>query len=213
LYFLSPAYELYKSFIIFATENNSFKKNIMQVKGTGIKTTKEFVKSNFPDLFQSWINALPEKSKALYKQTVEFSEWFPIREAYLDPVDKMIEICYNNKVKEGAEALGQFSAEYALKGIYKVFILVASPQFLMKRSTKIMTTFYEPCKIEVDETSKQSVNLRITKFDNLNTAIEYRIGAWCQKALEMANCKEVEYKIEKSLLRNDKETLISFKWN
>lgn len=35
----------------------------MQVKGTGIKTTKEFVKLNFPQGYSNWINSLPQKSK------------------------------------------------------------------------------------------------------------------------------------------------------
>ena len=90
---------------------------LMNVKGTGIKTTKEFVNTKFPKQYKAWISALPEKSKTIYTDTVDFSGWFPIKEAYIDPVDHIITSLYNNDIRKAAEELGEFSAEYALKGI------------------------------------------------------------------------------------------------
>jgi len=184
----------------------------MQVKGTGIKTTKEFIKTNFPNEYIKWLNSLSEKSYKLYSVNIQFASWFPIQEAYLDPVDKIIELFYNGNQKEGAEAIGRFSADYALKGIYKVFLLIASPQFLMKRATKIITTFYEPCEISIAENESKSVILLISKFDKINEVLEYRIGSWCQRALELAHCKNVNYKIQKSLTKKDSVTEINFCW-
>jgi len=184
----------------------------MQVKGTGIKTTKEFVKFHFADEYTNWINSLPIKSKKLYLVNTQFASWFPIQEAYIDPLDKIIELFYNGNHKEGANAIGRFSADYALKGIYKVFLLIASPQFLMKRASKIITTYYEPCEILISENGNKSIVLSIFKFDQINEALEYRIGAWCQRALELAHCKNVNYKIQKSLTKKDSVTEINFNW-
>lgn len=185
----------------------------MQVKGTGIKTTKEFVKSNFPQGYSSWISSLPQKSKELYTGNTEFTEWFSIKEAYIEPVEKIIELFYKSDAKAAGEGLGRFSAEYALKGVYKVFLLVASPQFLMKRATKIMTTYYQPCEISVAENGNKSVILTISKFDGINPALEYRIGAWCQKALELTNCRNPKYLIKKALTKGDAITEIHFNWD
>lgn len=184
----------------------------MLVKGTGIKTTKEFVKANFPNGYKNWIDSLPLKSKELYSLNTEFSSWFPIKESYIDPVDKIIELFFKGDSKSGGEAIGKFSADYALKGVYKVFLLVASPQFLMHRATKIMTTFYQPCEININTNDDKSVILTISKFDQLNEALEYRIGSWCQRALELTNCKNVNYKIQKSLIKNDSVTEMAFSW-
>lgn len=185
----------------------------MQVKGTGIKTTKEFVNFNFPERFDEWINTLPPKSRDLYTVNTEYSSWFPIQEAYIDPVDKIIQLFYSGNKKEGADAIGTFSADYALKGIYKVFLLIASPQFLMKRAIKIMTTYYKPCEISVSENGNKSVILTISKFDRINEILEYRIGAWCKRALELTNCKNVSYHIVKSLCKGDRSTQIDFYWD
>ena len=184
----------------------------MQVKGTGIKTTKEFVKAKFEKGYKNWIESLPQKSKELYTDNTEFVSWYQIKEAYIDPVDKIIELFYNGDIKSGAEDIGRFSADFALKGVYKVFLIIASPQFLMKRATKIMTTFYQPCEITVAENGKKSVILTISKFDQINEALEYRVGAWCQRALELTSCKNVKYKIQKALTKKDSVTEIVFDW-
>ncbi|OFX82313.1 MAG: hypothetical protein A2W99_09680 [Bacteroidetes bacterium GWF2_33_16] len=185
----------------------------MQVKGTGIKTTKEFVKINFPQGYTNWINSLTPKSRELYTGNTEFTEWFPIKDAYIEPVEKIIELFYKGDAKAAGEALGRFSADYALKGVYKVFLLVASPQFLMKRATKIMTTYYQPCEISVAENGNKSVILTISKFDLINPALEFRIGAWCQKALELTNCRNPKYNIKRALTKGDKTTEIVFSWD
>jgi len=184
----------------------------MQVKGTGIKTTKAFVKTNFLSGYNHWIDSLSPKSKELYTGNTEFTEWFPIKEAYIDPVNKIIEQFYNGDSKAAGEALGKFSAEYALKGVYKVFLLVASPQFLMKRATKIITTYYQPCEISVADNGNKSVILTISKFASINPALEYRIGAWCEKALELTNCRSPKYSIRKALTKGDNVTELVFNW-
>jgi hypothetical protein len=115
-------------------------------------------------------------------------------------------------IKQGGDQLGSFSAETALKGFYKVFLLIASPQFLMQRATKIFTTFYEPSQVEASITGSNSAILRITQFDEIVGSVEYRIAGWVKKALEMANCHEPEYEIKKALSKGDNATEIHFNW-
>ena len=38
----------------------------MQVKGTALRTTRDFVKTKFPDHYDKWLDSLPPESKKLY---------------------------------------------------------------------------------------------------------------------------------------------------
>lgn len=120
----------------------------MQVKGTGIKTTKEFVLKNFPDDYEGWIESLSIESKPYFVETTNFTRWYPIKEAYIDPGNKIIELFFQGDIKAGGEALGRFSANYALKGIYKVFLLVASPKHLINRAQKINNYLFSTLRNE-----------------------------------------------------------------
>jgi len=184
----------------------------MKVKGTALKTTRDFVKAKFPQLYDKWLQVLPEKSKILFTSTIDATAWYPFDEGYTIPVNKIAEICYQNNIRAAGDEIGEYSAEIALKGFYKVFLLIASPQFLLQRASKIFTTFYEPSKIEADIKGTNHGVLRIINFEGIDEAIEYRIAGWVRKALELANCKETRYEISKFLSRGHDCTEIHFYW-
>jgi hypothetical protein len=185
----------------------------MEVKGTGIKTTRDFVKSQFPDQYDSWIESLPEKSRALYvSPMLNLAGWYPIKEAYLTPMDMITKVLYDNDEKKAGEAMGSFSAEEALNGIYKLYMMVATPKYLMQRASVIFSTYYLPCDIKVEEAGHKSVVMCISKFTSMSALLEYRIGGWCVRALEMCRCKAPFYKIHRSMLKGDTVTEYYFHW-
>ena len=184
----------------------------MNVKGTALTTTRDFVKNKFADKFNVWLDSLPAESKSLYAGTIDATKWYPIKEGYLVPINKVVQLFYGSNAKRGGEEIGRYSAEIALKGFYKVFLLVASPAYLIRRASKIFSTFYEPSEIGVVENGSLSATLKIIKFDDIDTALEHRIAGWVNKALELANCSNPSYKIGKSLVSGDACTEIIFSW-
>jgi len=184
----------------------------MQVKGTAVRTTRDFVKTRFPHLYDKWLESLPAESRKLFTSTLDATAWYPYKEGYTLPVSKIVELCYNNDNITGGDQIGSYSAETALKGFYKVFLLIASPRFLLQRASKIFTTFYEPSQIEASMTDDNNAVLRITLFEGIDEAIEYRIAGWISKALELANCREPSYVIKKALSKGDSATEIHFHW-
>ncbi len=184
----------------------------MQVKGTGIKTTRDFIKTKFPGKYDEWLNSLPEESKKLYTGPLDVGGWFDINIAYYQPVNKLNELLYQNNSQKAGDELGRFSAEVALKGIYKVFLLVASPQYLMKRAANMMQAFYNPSSIEVSQTSPGKVMMKIKEFDGINRITEYRVAGWCARALELCSCNNVSYKFQSHLSSGQPETIIEFTW-
>ncbi len=184
----------------------------MEVKGTALKTTVDFVKSKFPYQYEQWFQSLPEKSKLILKN-INVANWYPMKESYIIPIDKLVEMFYPNNPKSGAEEIGKYSAEIGLKGIYKVFLMVASPNYLLKRASHVFSTYYMPSDIQVSENLDRKLVLRITKFTETSQNLEYRIAGWCLRALELTNCNNVRYTIPKSITKGDNCTELSFTWS
>jgi len=184
----------------------------MQTKGINIKTTRDFVKTQFPDRFEEWLKYLPEDSQVLYKDTVNVGEWFDIKPAYSDPTNKIVELLYNGNAQKGGEDLGKYSAQMALTGIYKVFLLVATPQYLMKKASRMIEHFYTPSEIIVSESSSKMAILKIKKFEGITKSVEYRFAGWWTKALELCKCENISYAITSHLSTGQSDTTIEFKW-
>jgi hypothetical protein len=184
----------------------------MQVKGIGLITTNDFVKSKHPNEHADWVNSLPLQSKEYYSTLISATGWYPFYEGFLVPMKSIADRFFASNEIEAANQLGRFSAENALTGIYKIFLMIASPEYLIKKGSQIFARYYNPCSMEIANSTSKSSNLRITQFDNINKAFEHRLGAWCVRAVELTNKKNVNYKIIKSLASGDHYTEIFVTW-
>jgi hypothetical protein len=185
----------------------------MEVKGTGIKTTREYVKANHPNHYDAWLNSLPEKTFALYHSPlINMAGWYPFKDAYTIPIDKIISMFFAGNAKTGGETIGKYSAEIALKGIYKLYLMVATPQNLMQKASVMFSTYYNPSEIKLADIGSKTVTMQILKFGELTPSVEYRIAGWCVRALELCGCKSVNYKITKSLTKMESHTDLVFTW-
>jgi hypothetical protein len=184
----------------------------MLVKGISVKNTRDFVKTRFPNRYDEWLKSLPFESQRIYSTQINISNWYEIKAAYYDPMSRVADLLYaHNEVIAGDE-MGRFSAEIALKGIYKVFLMVATPQYLMKKATMIMGTYYQPCEFDISESAAKHVILKISKFEGITRTLEYRFGGWCAKALELCNQKNISYRITTHLSAGQPSTTIAFRW-
>jgi hypothetical protein len=184
----------------------------MEVKGTALLTTRDFVKRNYPLRYDEWLHSLPDHTQQLYKGMIMNAGWYPMKEGYVIPIEQISKLFFGGNAEKTGEALGVFSAEAALTGIYKAFLLITTPKFLMQRATSMMSTYYRPSEIKVEETGHNQVTLLICDFKNISACVEFRIAGWCKRALELANSKNVSYQITQSLTKGAKCTEIVFNW-
>lgn len=184
----------------------------MKVKGTIVTSVQEFVKENFPNRYQEWIDRLTAESKTIYNKSVMAAEWYNYQEGLIKPTELAGEMFYGGDVKKISWEIGRFSAEVGLKGIYKVFILIATPQFIMKRGGKIMESFYQPSVLEIGEERPKGVDLLITEFPEPSLVAENRIAGWIEKALEICGVKNISIEVTDSLLKGDDKTMYIVNW-
>ena len=182
----------------------------MEVKGTGILATRTFIEKTFPDQYQYFIHDLPLESKKIYTDLIKTSSWYSIEDGYYYPTKIIADLFYNGDEKRAGEEAGRFSADFALKGIYRVFLKVATPQYLMKMAKRIISTYYKPVDARISEVEKNSLVLTTTKLYPDTSILDYRTAGWCQRALELANCKNVQYKFIAT--NNTEEYAIKITW-
>ncbi len=184
----------------------------MNIKGTGVKSVDEFVKNKFSDNYQEWLSLLPEASKIIYTNPIYVTNWYSIQDAIVTPVQLISSLFYDNNVEKAAIESGRHSAEMALNGIYKIFIKVASPNFIINRTSIIAASYFSSCEIIVIESFTKSARFQIIKFPGIDKIVELRIKGWVEKALEMTGAKKVNININKSLTRNDECSEFSVSW-
>jgi hypothetical protein len=183
----------------------------MEVKGAAVKSTIEFVKQNFSDNYDDWLNNLPKESFSILSGNISNTKWYSFKYAQLIPTDYIIDNFYSNNI-DGAKEIGRYSAKESLHGIFKYFIKLGSPSFLINRAAKVFKTYYKNSHIEVVSSTKTSVILKITDFNELDKYTEARISGWIEKALEISGCKNVKANIVNSIAEGDDYSEIFLTW-
>ncbi len=185
----------------------------MEIKGSAVICTREYVKTKFgDDNFKRWRDSLSEDAKDDYSKANLPNNWFPLRTVVEEPTQKICEMLHSGDL-QGAWDLGRFSADYGLKGIYRFFVKMGSPQFIVKKAGSILPTYYNPSIMKVDSTDDNSAVVHIIKFDHISSVIEHRIGGWMEQAMEISGGKNVSVDISKSMVKGDDVTEYTIKWN
>ncbi len=183
----------------------------MKAKGTAVKSIESFIKEKHSEQYNDWLHALPEASRKLFINGIKTNEWYDVNQAIINPTQKMMELFFRNDIK-GAWENGRYGAEKALKGIYKIYVKATTPYHIIDRAGRAFAAYYSDSDISTQNKQKNSVDFIIEYMPIANDIIEHRIGGWCQKALEISGCKNVQVRIVESLTRKDKRTLYKLSW-
>lgn len=184
----------------------------MEVKGEVLISLPLFIIKKFGnEEFERWLRFLTPDAKKVYSNPIIKTEWYPLKEMLVRPTLKICELFYKKNLI-GAFECGRFSAEYGLKGIYKILVRLSSPDVLINRAKKILQNYYQPCEIDVFLQAHNLAILRITEFSEMSPCIEQRIAGWMKRAVEITGVDRVNVKILKSLTKNDQYTEFQITW-
>lgn len=184
----------------------------MEIKGTAVIAIRDFVKTNYPQEFDAWLQSLPEQSKSIYAGIIDSSKWYALAEGGLTPTKKIAELFFDKDYKKGAWEAGRFSAQKALTGIYRIFVKATSPGYIIQRASRVFATYYRPCEMAVVDRTEKGVVVEISNMTESDIVIEYRIAGWIQKALEISGVSNITIDIPQSISSGDQLTRIEIHW-
>jgi hypothetical protein len=185
----------------------------MEVKGTAVEAMPKFISEKFgQDGLNSWIGELSEECKKIFSKPILSSQWYPLKEVLVEPTLKFCSLFYKGDIK-GALDMGRYSAELGLKGIYKVFVKIGSTEFLIKKASTILPTYYNPSAMEVVDKDKGKATIRITQFPEPHEVVDLRIKGWMEEALAISGAKDVKVDILQSMASGAPTTDFAATWN
>ncbi len=163
----------------------------IKVKGEAMLSIPIFIIKKFgQEKYKRWLNSLSPEAKLVYGNPIAKGDWFPIGEMLTEPTRQLCELFYNSSLR-GAWDCGRYSAEYGLKGVYRVLVKLRSPLVLIRKAEAILPAYYKPCEIEVVDHSSDHVVILVRRYPGFDDIIVNRIGGWMERAVEITGCKHV----------------------
>jgi hypothetical protein len=185
---------------------------MVEVKGTAVNVTLDYVKKRHGDAgLKRWLDSLSPRARDIFSSVIYSNVWFPLEPAFLEPTMKACELFHGGKAA-GAVEIGRFSADRALRGIYKFFVKLGSPEWLLDRASTVFATYYRPCRMVAVSRGPRSAELRVMNFPDLSGLVEARIQGWIARSLEISGCLDVRVAVAASQTMGESFTEFAVEW-
>ncbi len=187
-------------------------KPLLEMKGTAVATQMGYVRDNFgEDGYQQWIEALSPEARTIVEGAVLESNWYEGECAVVELRSKICQVFYKGDPR-GSWELGRYSAERALTGIYKVFLRVGSPNWMIDRGNMVFNRFFRPGLMETVQNEKNLAITQLKDFPESTGLVEMTIAGFIEKGLELSGTKNINVLITKSFSRGDDYTEFKYTW-
>jgi len=160
-----------------------------RVKGTAVDSSLRYVRERFgEDTLAGILAAFPEADRAALGQGVLPSSWYPM-DAFLHFMQEA-ERQVGPQEPDLARRMGRASSEHSLKGVYKVFFKVGSPEFIIARAAPVFASYYDTGEMTVVEHEPGHAVVELTAFAGARQFCE-RVHGWMERTLELAGARDV----------------------
>jgi hypothetical protein len=163
---------------------------MVQIKGSAIKETIEQIKSRAGEAaFQKILGLLDGETRKVLESEIFSSSWYPLDlfTRFLEIEIKVLADGNEDMVTRGSEAV----IERQLRGIYKAFVKLGSPEFVIKRIAAVHATYFQGVPIEVQMQGKSRALVKYTGFQKQHRIMGFAIVGFFKKALEISGAKDV----------------------
>jgi hypothetical protein len=185
---------------------------MVEVKGTAVNVVAEFVKARHGSAgFTRWMEALGQKARGIFASPVYSNVWYPLDAAFTEPAARVCELFYGGS-RTGAVKIGEFSADRALRGVYKFFVKIGSPEWLLTRASSVFSTYYRPARMDSVAEGRGRAHLTVSEFAGMSPIVEARIEGWVARSLEISGCTDVRVAVSESMAYGQAVTRFDLTW-
>lgn len=184
----------------------------MKIKGIAVHSINTFIKERFNSQYIKWMESLSEESREIHGKMIDPAQWYSIEKGLIEPTIKASELFFNSDHEQCAYEMGMHSAEIALKGVYKMFVMVSSPSFILKRLSVIWSSYYQDVKITAPKQESSAAVLRLEGLTGLNRLIAYRVAGWIDRAIVQTKKSVLKVGINKDQYQGNGPIDIDIQW-
>ena len=160
-----------------------------EIKGTVLADTINAIRSRGGDPeLQKIISQLSPAAREAFERPIQISAWYPL-DTFVEFLEVDIEVSAAGN-REILIARSERVIEAQLRGIYKVFVKLGSPGFVITRISAVHATYFKDVHI-IPELQDHSATIKYVGFAKHHDIMRFIILGFYRKALELCGAKHV----------------------
>lgn len=187
--------------------------NSMEVKGSVIASMPSFIENKFgKEGLKKWMDHISEEARNVFSGKIEIEHWYPLAVTLTEPMANIAHLFYEWNLKNASWELGRFSADFSVTSMKKLLFKLGSTKFFLNKAAEFMDGYYRPAKIVAISVEDGEGIFHITKFDEIENTVEFRIAGWIERVLEIAGNKNISVEVTQSLKEFKPYTEFLVRW-
>ncbi len=183
-----------------------------KVKGTALMPRVKYLeeKAN-PAQKERVIALLSPGFQQDLRQGILLGQWYPF-EYYIElnrALDKVLGIGDLSLIPK----LGYYSADQGLKGVYKLFYKVGSPEFIIQRGAKVWNQYFVNGQLSVQVIAPKDVRVLLTDVESPTEEHCLSVLGWVHRTLELSGGKNVRAEMSKCRRKGAPYCEITARWD
>jgi hypothetical protein len=172
---------------------------MIKIKGTALIDTIKGIKDRYGDqTYKNIVDQLKGETRALFERSLILpSSWYSL-DAFAQFLEMYLKVAVQGNEQELIKR-SEVLIERQLSGIYKWFVKLGSPEFVLNRISAVHRTYFQGVGIEVNLPSPGKAILKYTGFAKQHRLIGLIIIGFYRKALEISGAKEVKAEYTSSI--------------
>jgi hypothetical protein len=162
---------------------------MVEIKGSAVLDSITGIKKRDGDRgFAEIVAQVDEETKKLLQSVISSSSWYS-----LDLFLRFLAVELKKSAQGNEQVLitrSEKVVERQLRGVYKIFVKMGSPEFLMKRIAAVHATYFNGVAIDFKLVSPGNAVIRYTGFEPQHRLIGFTLIGFFRKALELSGAKD-----------------------
>jgi hypothetical protein len=165
---------------------------VAEIKGSVLVDTIEAIKARAGEgELARIIEHLSPDTRSIFDQPIRISNWYSL-DAFVEFLDVDVrETAFGNR--EVLTTRSEKVIETQLRGIYKIFVKLGSPGFVITRISAVHATYFKGVEI-IPEVEDHSAVIKYIGFQKHHDILEFTILGFFWKALEISGAKHAALK-------------------
>ena len=161
------------------------------IKGSSIKAIKQFIiKIAGKEALDKIIADIPEQHRSVIESsTILASGWYPMP-PYVEFL-KSIGMSMGKDKKYIQREIGAYIIDYGYNFFYKIFYKLGSPEFIIKNSKHLWSSYFKPSRLEVVTTTSTSAVLRVHEEPRPDKVLCESIAGGMEQSARLSGARNI----------------------
>ena len=184
---------------------------MVEIKGAAIIDAISAIKiMNGDQAYNDIISQLDEQTRQLFEKPILDIGWYSLA-SFMKFMESVIKLTENGNEETLIDRAGDV-VEKQLKGMYKIFVKLGSPEFVIKRMSVLNLAYLRGISSKTKFDGSNKAIIKYVGFEKQHKLVEPTIIGFYRKVLEISGTKDIHTKSLTSIEDNKGYSELEITW-